>query len=143
MKKILVIAASMLVVPAISLAATYHYVNVNGQVSDVSAANANQAFALATDIAPHSGVAIDTGTINAGDTVVPAGSGASAPTVAGASAATYQYVNVNGQVKTVAAANAASAFALATDIAPHSGVVSVAASGTVIPSGTYVSNTAK
>jgi len=124
MNKKLLLVAVFLALPIATFAAAYQYVDVSGQVRDVTAASADQAFALAVNIAPNSGVALDTGTVSQGQQV---GSVMGATAVTVTQSNLYQYVSVSGQVKTVAALTPAQALALATDIAPHSGVMSVIA----------------
>ncbi len=119
----------LLALPTASLAATYHYVNTSGEIQDTNAANAEQALAQAINIAPHSGVVLDMGFLNAGDSAsLPGGTTTDANYPSG----TYQYINVNGDVKTVVAANASEALVAATGLALHSGVVNIAATGTAI-----------
>ncbi len=50
------VAAGILSIPALGLAATYQYVNVNGEISDVEANSAAEAMSKPIDIAARSGV---------------------------------------------------------------------------------------
>ncbi len=52
----MLIAVGSLVLPALSLAAMYQYVDVNGNIKDITASSSIEALALPDDIAPHSGV---------------------------------------------------------------------------------------
>jgi hypothetical protein len=64
MKKILVfVLAAAFLVPSISLAATYQYVDFLGNVKSVEAPNAAEALVTPKDISPHSGVMLVTGKI--------------------------------------------------------------------------------
>jgi hypothetical protein len=56
------IAVAVLAIPAISFAATYQYVNTQGGLGTIVANSAEQALALPTDMDPHSGVMLVTGT---------------------------------------------------------------------------------
>jgi len=115
-KQILIstVIAILTAVPALSFAATYQYVNTNGNVSTVSADSAAQAMTV-SDIAPTSGVIqITSGTSLNFTNFVP---------VSGTN--TYQYVNTSGNVSTVNANSAAQAMTVS-DIAPTSGVIQIA-----------------
>ncbi len=121
--------AAVVIVPAVSLAAQYHYVDTTGTVRTITADNATQAFALAVNIAPHSGVAVDTGVLDSGDSVNGSGS-MNTTTVVVVPNMThapvpnlYHYIDITGTVRNVTASSPAEAFALAVNIAPHSGVV--------------------
>lgn len=52
----ILVAIGSLVLPALSLAATFQYVDVSGNIKSVVASNPNEALVLPDDIAPHSGV---------------------------------------------------------------------------------------
>ena len=108
MKKTLFVALLGFGLPMTSFAATYLYVNTSGAIQTVTADNPNQALALAQNIDPHSGVMLQSGTIDSSGTL-----------------SMYEYVNVNGTLSVVRANNPSQALALATDIAPHSGVMIV------------------
>ena len=95
--------------PFVSFAATYNYVNSQGTIESVQASNATQARAMATDIDPHSGVALDEGYLDAVNTPL-------------ASAQTYFYVNAQGYTASIHAADSNIALTAAPDIALHSGV---------------------
>ncbi|KND47396.1 MAG: hypothetical protein AB199_03130 [Parcubacteria bacterium C7867-004] len=59
MKKVLLSVfalAAIVAAPAVSLAATYAYVNTTGEVRTVEAASANQALSTAPNLGVHSGV---------------------------------------------------------------------------------------
>lgn len=99
-----------------TLAATYYYVNTHGSVSSVNAQNASTALATAPDIAPHSGVAIDMGVMSTSS-----GSQSSSGNSTG-TLHTYFYVDASGFTTSVVAPNPETAFALAANIAEHSGV---------------------
>jgi hypothetical protein len=113
MKGIPLVAALMLLLPWSAFAATYSYVDIYGNNRTVVAANATEALTIAPQIAPHSGVQLEMGSVQSGF-----GSGS----VLGASSDEYHYVDMTGTVRTVTATNAVDAFNLATDIALHSGV---------------------
>ncbi len=120
MKKLLItgtlMGAIMTLAPTLSLAATYQYVNTSGNVSVVTADNAFQAMTVA-DIASHSGVMLVSGSVN-NTVTTPVNYPVSTPATAG----TYQYINIYGNVKTINAGSAAAAMN-ASDISPHSGVM--------------------
>lgn len=108
---------AVVALPAASYAATYHYVDTSGTVRTIQANNANDAMLMATDRDPNSGVTLDTGVLDSGDTVVGTGNGSTS-----ANADEYHYVNTSGIVETVIAPNPSVALSAATNIAMHSGV---------------------
>ncbi len=114
MKKLLLLSAVAFGLPFAAFAATYNYVNTAGSLQSVQANNADQALALAANIAPHSGVALDTGTVIF-----------AAPLSVSVGNATYEYVNTSGNLQAEQAPNAAMALAGAVNIAPNSGVMLV------------------
>jgi len=98
----------VLAVPLTSLATTYRYAARDGTIRDVQAASAIEALAMVSasgDAAIHSGVALDTGVLEPGDSI----------------GHEYAYVSVSGALASVTAANLDTAFALASDRAPTSG----------------------
>jgi len=110
-----------LVLPAVSLAATYHYVDTSGTVRSVEATSATDAMNNAVNMAPHSGVALDQGVLDSGDKVTGGGTmstGNSTPV-----ANQYHYVDVTGTVRNITASSPAQALALAVNKDPHSGVI--------------------
>jgi hypothetical protein len=132
MMKIAVLAgAAFLLTPLASFAATYHYVDTSGTVRTVSADNAAQAYAQAYNIAPHSGVTLDTGVLDSGDTVTGTNTG-----TASGSVNEFHYVDANGVVRTVTATTPSQALNVATGIDVHSGVAvdrGVLDSGDTVP----------
>lgn len=52
----MLIALGSLVLPGLSYAAMYQYVDVTGSIQDITADNAEQALVTAVNIAPNSGV---------------------------------------------------------------------------------------
>ncbi len=62
-----VLVATAVAIPALSFAATFAFVNQNGDVATVNADNANAAMAIAPNIDEHSGVMLLT---NPADSVV-------------------------------------------------------------------------
>lgn len=108
---------TVVVLPTVSLASTYQYVDNAGKIQSVEANSSSQALAIAPNIAPHSGVIL--GKIaNTGTTYDPG-------TTTNTSGSFYQYVDVNGNVQSVNAPNASTALATAPNISPHSGVILV------------------
>lgn len=113
MKKILVVGslALMLILPAVSSAALYHYLDLTGRVTTIQVSNAPAALAVADQAnrgIVKSGVKLDQGareTLKTGQWF----------------GTFYQYMSVSGAIKSVMAASAEAAFALAADIAPTSG----------------------
>jgi len=103
-----------------AVAATYQYVNTAGNIQSVEADSTSQALAEATNIAPNSGVMLYVGlttvVVNNPDNTV-----STVPYM------TYQYINTVGQVQTITASTADQAFAIAINIALHSGVIQVVA----------------
>lgn len=105
-------------IPALTFAATYHYVTVEGDVEAVEANTAAEALMTAPNIHPNSGVAIDRGLLEENDDVdVPVGG------TGGANM--YAYVSVTGEVKVITASSPSAAISAAYDIHPHSGVAIV------------------
>lgn len=94
-------ALGTLLIPAVSLAATYHYVTLDGTVDEVQASTAAQALVMvdARDDSIHSGVQLDTGVLDEGEQV----------------GHEYTYVALDGSVKTITAASLDAATVLATD----------------------------
>lgn len=101
-----------------TLAATYYYVNTHGSVSSVNAQNASAALAAAPDIAPHSGVAVDMGVMGTSSGSQSSGSSGNST----GALHTYFYVDASGFTTSVVAPDPQTAFALAANIAEHSGV---------------------
>ncbi|PIR84738.1 hypothetical protein COU16_00950 [Candidatus Kaiserbacteria bacterium CG10_big_fil_rev_8_21_14_0_10_47_16] len=94
----------------------YQYVNTNGTLSSVSASSADMALSLsAYNRASNSGVMLVRGMGGSVEnTTYPTGT-----------LFTYQYIDVNGNLRSIEAANASLAITLATNRDPHSGVVFV------------------
>ena len=128
MKKALLLPTfALALVPLISSAATYHYVNVEGETATVEAPDPTTAIAVAPLRHPNSGVAIDLGEIEPG-TDVTSGVVAGASTDNSVSlfgtggADTYAYVNQSGMTAMVSAANPQDALMSAPNIDENSGV---------------------
>ena len=104
MKKIFSLFAlsSLFALPAVSLAAPYHYINLNGEVVTIEASNAAEAMAIseARGDVLHSGVAIDQGFLEKGNL----------------HGITYQYQSTLGGIRYVTAASMDAAHILAPDI---------------------------
>ncbi|HVX90732.1 MAG TPA: hypothetical protein VHC20_03810 [Candidatus Paceibacterota bacterium] len=135
MKKFLLAAlafGAVAALPAASFAATYHYVDTSGTVRTIQADNANDAMLMATDRDPNSGVTLDTGVLDSGDTVTGTGTGSTS-----ANADEYHYVDSSGIVRTVMAPSASVALSAAVNIGMHSGV---AQDTGVLDSGVSVTN---
>ena len=111
MKTSLLALIALMAVPAVSVAATYHYIDTTGTVRTVEADTAAEAFVEAENIASHSGVAIDMGVLDGGDSV------------SMTSTDMYQYVSITGDVQFVSATSPQAALIIPGDIAPHSGVL--------------------
>lgn len=109
--------AALALLPTLSFAATYHYVNTSGEVAAVEAPNAHVALTLPDDIAPNSGVALDLGYLET-ETEAVIGFGYSNS----AGAEVYHYVNALGYTDTVVAPDAQTALMIAPNIAINSGV---------------------
>lgn len=108
---IMALAALLLAVPAVSSAATFHYVDVHGVVQNIEASSPSEALVLASlrGNVLHSGVKLAQGQLQAGENV----------------GSIYNYVDIYGNIKSVVAASADAAFLLATDIHPQSGLLIV------------------
>lgn len=133
MKKFLLAAlafGAVAALPAASFAATYHYVDNSGTVRTIQADNASDAMMMASDRDPNSGVTLDTGVLDSGDTVTGTGS-------TSANADEYHYVDSSGIVRTVMAPSASVALSAAVNIGMHSGV---AQDTGVLDSGVSVTN---
>jgi len=125
MRTILLGVVVAIALPLTSFAATYFYVDKTGELETVEAANSTQALLISTaDRDVHSGVAIDTGTLEEGQTVSATSNANNLFGTGGpAGILTFQYVDVTGHVQFVGASNATEAIALAVNIHPNSGVV--------------------
>lgn len=66
MKYTFLAALAIAAVPSLSHAATYHYVNMQGETATVEALNAEMALLTAPNLHPNSGVALDLGIIEPG-----------------------------------------------------------------------------
>lgn len=103
--------------PAAVLAQEYHYIDMTGTVQTIEASSASSALQNAPGIAPTSGVAVDRGLLDEGDSVL----GVSGE-VGGSGGNEYHYVDVTGTVQTLPAVSAQAALQNAPGIAPTSGV---------------------
>ena len=117
MKTGLFLSAALLLLPLATFAATYDYIDANGIVQSVQATSAADAMAKAINIDSHSGVKLDAGLLDVGDTVGGVGG-------AGDTSGTqlYHYIDRNGVVQDVRAHSASEAMSLAVNMDPHSGV---------------------
>ena len=104
--------AALVAVPTAGIAATYQYVDVNGNVSAVTADSASQALTV-SNLHPESGVMLAT---NGGVTMTGIITGS--PAAAG----TYLYVNTSGGLSAVQANSAAQAMTVS-NLHPDSGVM--------------------
>lgn len=102
--------------PALAFANTYQYIDTNGDLQSIQAANASQAMATAPNLAVHSGVVLG---------IIGGTGGSSEPVDNGFSGSYYQYIDTNGNLQSTDAASASSALLNTPDIAPHSGVILV------------------
>jgi hypothetical protein len=103
------LALSVLFIPALTYASTYEYVNTSNGLQIVTANSAAEAFASASNIAPKSGVMLLSSTV-----------GGSTSTYS-----LYEYVNTSGTLSTIRAQSSAQAIAEATNIAPNSGTITL------------------
>lgn len=126
MKTLLIVPAFMLAaVPLLSFAATYHYVNVEGETATVEAPNATVAIETAPARHPNSGVAIDQGEIEPGTDVtagVVAGASTDVSIFGTGGADMYAYVNQSGMTALVSAPDPMTAIEVAPNIDENSGV---------------------
>lgn len=115
----ILIGAALLLAPMAAFAANYHYVDTSGTVRTITADSAIAAMNQAPNIAPTSGVTLDMGVLESGDSVMGPGSGGTSVAMG---TNQYHYVDTTNTVRTVTANNAAEAFNRAVNIAPTSGV---------------------
>lgn len=108
---------ALLALPAVSSAATYLYASLNGSLVRVEAANVSDALALAAMGNIHSGVMLDNGMFSSGTASI------TVTSANPASARTYTYADVNGNLKTVTATSVEAANMMATDKATGSGFI--------------------
>lgn len=130
MKYLALIALGL--IPSLSFAATYFYVDTSGKVSAVEAPNAETAIAIAPDRAIHSGVALDMGYLEEGTDVN--AFGYSNDTEGNE---LYHFVNSLGITDSVIAPDAHTALEIAPNIHVHSGVAvdrGIIEDGEVVPS---------
>ncbi|MEI8062166.1 MAG: hypothetical protein WCG97_02605 [bacterium] len=115
MKKIIIGAVMTLAsfLPLATFASTFAYVDVNGNLGSVDAANANQALTV-SNIAYNSGVVLLGGSVTMSGLI-------SSPQ---SSVGTYQYVDVSGKISAVQANSPEQALTVS-NIASNSGVVLV------------------
>jgi len=116
------VALAMLVLPAVSSANTYQYIDSGGRLQSTQANSSNEALATANNIALHSGVVLVS---------VEGIGGNYEPTTTNTTGNFYQFVDKNGNVQSVNAMNSSVALATAPNIALHSGVILVTNSTTV------------
>lgn len=103
----LVSAFLLLALPAMVLAEVYYYVDTSGQVRTVVADDPQSAIDMAPNRAPTSGVMLATGIFGTGGGIL---------------AGTYQYIDINGNARTVQASSAEEAMLIAPNKHPESGV---------------------
>ncbi|MDP3880698.1 MAG: hypothetical protein Q8Q32_00760 [bacterium] len=126
---------------SVAMAATYQYVDVNGNLLTIVADNPTEAINNAPNRAPSSGVVLVSSASLSSGTVL----GVSTLTATVTSGTElYAYVDVSGNVRTVVASSAAEALVIAPNRAPNSGVVLVGqasvSSGSVLGATTVVSS---
>ncbi len=102
-------ALTLAALPAISRAASFDFINLQGAVQTIQADNANMALSYIAQnrLSVHSGV-VRSGILTPGQVVV-------------GGTRMYTYVTVNGSLKTIQAASLDAASVLATDRHPQSG----------------------
>lgn len=120
MKKILMftgfMAFALVLIPTISFANTYKFVDTNGNLRNIEANSASIALATAYPIAYNSGVwLVDK---NSSDTSAPT----TTPTQPAGYGNFYLFVNTSGNLQGIWAPNASVALTTAHPLAPHSGV---------------------
>lgn len=110
-KKIIGICAitAILLVPATSYGAAYHFINLRGDVVTIEASSAADALAQvrARGDVMHSGIKYDQGLLESGQSF----------------GTRYGYIDMYGNTRYVVAASLNAAYTLATDKAPHSGMM--------------------
>ena len=139
MKYISVIA--FMLFPIQSFAATYYYVNTNGEIATVEADTPEMAILIAPNRMPDSGVALDLGLIEPGTQVVASAATASPGSTSGSlgtgGSNTFHYVTVDGVTALVTAPDPQTALLRAPNRAPNSGVAindGLIKTGMVVPS---------
>lgn len=113
------VALAVLVLPAVSLASTYQYVNSAGALQSTEANSSAEALAIASNLGIHSGVMLlGTNGIGGigGNLVLP---------VTNTGGNFYQYIDANGNVQSLNAVNSSVALANAYNIGANSGVILV------------------
>lgn len=105
-------ALALVILPTVSFANTYKFVDTSGNLQSVEANSATEALATAHPLALHSGVWLVEKTDS--NTVI--------PTQTNGSGNYYLFVNTSGNLQGVWAPNASVALATAHPLAPHSGV---------------------
>lgn len=106
---------ALLVLPAVSSAATYLYVGTDGDLHSMEASSATEALATAPNLAVNSGVQL----VDSDTKVTPT------KPVVSLTSSFYQYINTSGNLQSVSATSASVAMATATNIAMNSGVILV------------------
>jgi hypothetical protein len=113
---------TMLVLPTVSFANTYLYVDSGGRLQSMQANSSTEALATAPNIKFNSGVML----VSAGEFI--GGIGGSFESPVNLSGTFYQFVDVNGNIQSINAGSSAEALANAVNIAPNSGVILVTSS---------------
>jgi hypothetical protein len=105
----------VLLLPTISFAGNYQYIDTTGSLRSIEATNATIAINTAPSIAYNSGVRL----VTSNDTIP-----YNTP-VTNASRNFYQYIDTSGNIRSINASSASIALASASNIATHSGVILV------------------
>ena len=108
----MLVAGVLTILPAMTFASTYEYVNTSGGLSSLTANSATEALEAVSSMGSNSGVMLISGN-NEVSTYNPN------------QVNQYIYVNSSGVVTTISANTPTQAFASATNIAVHSGVMDV------------------
>lgn len=110
---------SLLILPLVTSANTYQYVNTSGNLQTIEASTPGAAISNASNIAYNSGVIAGT---------ISAIGGSYEPVTNSSGSNLYQFVDMQGNVKSIYANSASLAIANAVNIALHSGVILVTSS---------------
>jgi hypothetical protein len=105
---------ALLVLPAVSFASVYQYIDTSGNLQSIDVPNSTTAIATAPNIAQNSGVRLG---------LLYGTGGSSVPVTVGSSY--YQYINTSGNLESIDAPNSTTAIATAPNIAQKSGVILV------------------
>jgi len=118
------VALAIFILPAVSSANTYQYVDNGGRLQSIQASSSTEALAMAYNIGIHSGVMLVSVNGIGGSYEDPT-TNTTTTTNTNTNVNFYQFIDVNGNVQSMNAPNSSVALATAYNIGIHSGVVLV------------------